>query len=177
MHSGQTPWVKRTPAVSPTVLLQHLPVVLVRADLAAVGADRQHPLERALAGPAFLQLAQAIGQLHLQPDHAQADLQARLELDAIERLGHVIVGARLQTGDDIGAVWCEWSGSAGTVRSAGTRRARRGRRRCHRAAASSSREWRCAADRASQELQGAMAVFGGHRLEAPLLHGGFERQP
>src|SRR5207245_6003577 len=83
------------------VLLDLLPVVLVVADLLAVRADRQQSPQLAHADDRLLQLHHAIGEHRLQLDQTHADLHAGAQLLVVERLGDVIVGSRLQPGDDL----------------------------------------------------------------------------
>src|SRR2546426_1825770 len=83
------------------ILLHLLPVVLVVADLLAVGANRKESAQLAHPDQGLLQLGDAGGQDGLQLDDADADLHAGSQLFVVERLGDVVVRARLQAGDHV----------------------------------------------------------------------------
>src|SRR5947207_2572941 len=85
------------------VAFQLLPVLIVAADSFAVRADRQQPAKLLDVGQCGLQLHDAFGEALLQRQHTDADLHARAQLFGIERLGDVIVGAGVQSRDQIAA--------------------------------------------------------------------------
>ena len=71
-------------------------VLVVAADMLAVAADRQQTVQLFHVRECGLELGDALIELVLQRDHAHADVDARAQLVDVERLGHVVVRARIE---------------------------------------------------------------------------------
>src|SRR5438876_778830 len=83
------------------VALDLLPVVLVVADLLAVGADRQEPVEQLHAGERGLELFHPVGEGRLELEQSLADADPRVQLIPLEGLDDVVVGARREARHDV----------------------------------------------------------------------------
>src|SRR5260370_28730991 len=83
------------------VFLDALPVVAVVAVILAPAADRQQPLEVAVAAAGGLQLPDALGKAGMEFDHAAGGANPSLEFGRLDGLGQILVGAALQAGDDV----------------------------------------------------------------------------
>ncbi len=89
------------PRVGREIAFDLLPIVAVVADLLAVAADRQQPLQLVDLVQGLLQLADPLGQVVLERDHPVRHAEPRLQFAAVERLDEIVVGSAVEPGHEI----------------------------------------------------------------------------
>src|ERR1041384_3036845 len=83
------------------VALDLLPVVLIIADVLAIRTDRQNALQLLDLHERLFEFKDTLGETLLQLDDACADLHARAQFIAVERLDDVIVRAGVESLHDV----------------------------------------------------------------------------
>jgi hypothetical protein len=90
--------------MSRDIILNLMPVIAVIANLFAISAYRQKPLQSSEVRDHLFKLEDATGKFGFQPHDSLADFQSGAKLIEIERLGYVIIRARLESRQQVFSV-------------------------------------------------------------------------